>query len=166
MPKLTPRPAVESDRDALLDWRNDPAARASSFTTHEISRDEHYAWFAGKLADDNCTLLVFEDEQGEPVAQVRFDVEDGGGAEIAITVAPMARGRGIGTDALREAAAYASGHQLAQRLLAQVKADNPASSRAFKSAGFALVDVADGVERFELRLSGPGSEDAGPAPQA
>lgn len=155
MPKLTPRLATEADRDSLLEWRNDPAARASSFTTHEISPDEHYAWFAAKLADPNCTLLVFEDENHKSVAQVRFDLREDEAAEVAITVAPSAQGRGVGTGALRQAAEYARRHSVANRLHAQVKEDNPASSRAFVSAGFEQVAVVDGVGQYELQLSGP-----------
>ena len=67
------RPATAADSARQLEWRNDPATRAVSRTTHEIQPDEHDHWFEGVLADRDRRLLVAEDG-AVPAASVRFDL--------------------------------------------------------------------------------------------
>ncbi|GAA4596628.1 hypothetical protein BJY16_002080 [Actinoplanes octamycinicus] len=62
------RPATDSDRDRVLTWRNHPAVRAVSLTTHEIQPAEHAAWWANRAAD----ILIYE-EDGVPAGVVIFN---------------------------------------------------------------------------------------------
>lgn len=39
------RPIEECDLRLLLDWRNSPKVHDMMLTDHEITWDEHYAWF-------------------------------------------------------------------------------------------------------------------------
>jgi GNAT acetyltransferase-like protein len=64
------RPALESERDTVLSWRNHPAVRAVSMTTHEIKAEEHAAWWAKNWP----TVLIYEDE-GVPAGVVIFSGE-------------------------------------------------------------------------------------------
>jgi hypothetical protein len=64
------RPALESERDLVLPWRNHPAVRAVSMTTHEIQAAEHAAWWAKNWP----TVLIFTDE-GTPAGVVIFNRE-------------------------------------------------------------------------------------------
>ncbi|BCJ44034.1 hypothetical protein GCM10010168_68370 [Actinoplanes ianthinogenes] len=61
------RPATDSDRDQVLNWRNHPAVRAVSLTTHEIQPAEHAAWWATHSGD----VLIYE-EDGVPAGVVIF----------------------------------------------------------------------------------------------
>jgi len=54
------RPARDSDRDTVLVWRNHPDVRAASLTQHEISPEEHEAWWARTLADPTSRVLIYE----------------------------------------------------------------------------------------------------------
>jgi hypothetical protein len=64
------RPALDSERDTVLTWRNHAAVRAVSMTTHEIKPDEHAAWW-----DRNWqNVLIYEDE-GVPAGVVIFSGE-------------------------------------------------------------------------------------------
>jgi RimJ/RimL family protein N-acetyltransferase len=136
------RPAIMEDADLLLAWRNDPAARAASFSSNEISRATHINWLEGRLADPSCAVLIVENA-GEPVGQIRLE-GTGDTTEIHIAIAPAARGRCIGRKALRAAVAHARTLG-AERVEARVKHDNEASLRAFKAAGFRVVGHEKGV---------------------
>ncbi|GAA3718349.1 hypothetical protein GCM10022224_100110 [Nonomuraea antimicrobica] len=52
-------------------WRNHPRVRAASFTTHEISRDEHTRWWAATLADATRRVLIY-DHDGAPAGVVHY----------------------------------------------------------------------------------------------
>lgn len=54
------RPAADSDRDALLAWRNHPQVRAVSLTGHVITPEEHWAWWAATTADPTRHLHIYE----------------------------------------------------------------------------------------------------------
>jgi UDP-2,4-diacetamido-2,4,6-trideoxy-beta-L-altropyranose hydrolase len=129
------RPATPADSDLLLAWRNDPPARAASRNRAPVTEDEHRRWLAATLADPTRVLLVVEAE-GEPVGRVLFELADGE-AEIGLIVAPGSRGRGLGTQAVRESCELllASRREL-RRVMAEVREDNPASLSAFERAGF------------------------------
>jgi RimJ/RimL family protein N-acetyltransferase len=45
------RPARDSDRDVVLRWRNHPEVRAVSLTRHEITPQEHAAWWGRTVVD-------------------------------------------------------------------------------------------------------------------
>lgn len=129
------RPVREDDRDLLLAWRNDPAVRAASRSTGEVSADEHAAWFAGRLADPGTRIFVVEHE-GAAAGQVRVDRLDGSRGEIHIALAGDMRGRGLAAPALREAARLGAEALGLDRIEANVRASNEPSLRAFARAGF------------------------------
>lgn len=54
------RPATERDLDAIRRWRNHPKVRRASFTTHEISAEEHRRWWDGVRQDPSRRVLVYE----------------------------------------------------------------------------------------------------------
>ncbi|MCS6797814.1 MAG: GNAT family N-acetyltransferase [Myxococcota bacterium] len=142
------RPAREEDRERVFRWANDPVSRAASFTPEPIAWETHVAWYARALEGRARRLFVVEHE-GEPVGVVRFELSDetSAEAEIGINLAPEARGRGIGTAALREAVRIARGLGL-QRLVACIRPDNTASLKLFARAGY--VSAPDRVVRGVL----------------
>jgi RimJ/RimL family protein N-acetyltransferase len=129
------RPATADDARLLLDWRNDPDARAASFDQEEIDLEQHRKWLAGRLADPACALFVVERE-GIPAGSVRLEREGSDSAEIHVAIAPEARGGGLATAALREAAERAGELLGAAVVRARVKPGNEASLGAFRAAGF------------------------------
>jgi spore coat polysaccharide biosynthesis predicted glycosyltransferase SpsG/GNAT superfamily N-acetyltransferase len=139
---VTYRPATTDDAGRLLAWRNDPDTRAVSREQHEVKPEEHAAWLARTLTDARRTLLIAEADDG-PCATVRFD-RSGAEAEISITVAPEQRGRGLGSQVIKEATElYLHAHPEVGRAVAEVRNDNAPSTVAFARAGFGNTDEGD-----------------------
>lgn len=70
------RPATDADLDDLRAWRNHPEVRAVSLTRHEISAEEHRAWWQRVQTDDSRLVLVYE-RAGTPSGVVTFFDLDG-----------------------------------------------------------------------------------------
>lgn len=146
---LTLRPAVARDERRVLEWRNEPSTRLWSLTNREISPDDHHVWFTRKLADPGCILLIVEDD-GRPVGQLRLDRTAPDSAEVSIGLAPEARGRGLGREALRLAAGLAVRDFGVVTLVAKIKRGNTASLKTFGAAGYEEESEEGGIA--ELRL--------------
>lgn len=108
------------DAELLLKWRNDPAVRASSFTTAPVELEGHKAWLASKLG---TARLYIAEAHGVPVGQIRID-----GDVLSFSVASEHRGQGYGTAMVFSV--------MTQPLVAQVKPSNTASCRVFERLGW------------------------------
>lgn len=133
---LSIRAAEEADGELLLSWVNDPAVRRMAFSPDSIGPGEHGLWFQDKLRDDDCLLYIVTAPDGEPVGQVRFDVDELHDAVISISIAPAWRGHGLASEAIRLATAEARRCTNLAAIHAYIKAENEASIRAFARAGF------------------------------
>lgn len=140
------RPATATDRDRLLDWRNDPDSVRFSLTNRAVAPDEHDTWLRSRL-DDPATRLSIGEIGGEPVGMVRVDVEAAQGL-VSIAVAPTHRGHGHGKALLVALIDTLRGDPQVDTLLAEVVATNEASRRAFSAAGFSEIDPQADVHRF------------------
>jgi len=149
------RPATAADAGLLLAWANDPVTRAAGFHPEAIAIDEHERWLAARLASPATRLWIGE-EDGRAVGQVRLERDEGGIAEIGISVAPEARGRGVARRLL--ATAIETGRADAAfgltGFLARVRPDNAASLALFRGAGFAETgrEVVNGLPCVVFRL--------------
>jgi RimJ/RimL family protein N-acetyltransferase len=141
------RRARPADEDLVLAWRNEASARAASVNTEEIAPEDHHAWFARKLGDPDCVLLILE-EDGDPIGQVRLDRVNTDLAELSIVLAPPARGRGLGGEALRRTVIDAPRLLGIRDIRALVRRENAASLAVFGAAGFHVVGGND--ETLEL----------------
>lgn len=134
---LSLRPAREDDCRRLWAWASDPDVRAASFSSEPIPWAAHAAWFAARLDDPDCDLLVAIDEDETPVGQVRFDRE-GAAAVISIGLDRAARGKGYGSRIIARATReYLARRPAVRRVYAYIKPENTASQRAFIRAGYA-----------------------------
>jgi UDP-2,4-diacetamido-2,4,6-trideoxy-beta-L-altropyranose hydrolase len=143
MTVLTLREAEPGDSRLLFEWVNDPVVRARSFTQATIPWEDHERWFARKLADARCLLLIAEDAQGQPVGQVRFDLGDDSSAIISVAMAPEHRGRGYGAAAIASACRALDVRHGPMTVFAYIRRDNLASQRAFSRAGFSAPEALD-----------------------
>jgi UDP-2,4-diacetamido-2,4,6-trideoxy-beta-L-altropyranose hydrolase len=130
------RRAASDDSRLLWEWANDPTVRSSSFSPSPIPWETHEAWFAEKLRQEKCLILIAEDEQGSPVGQIRFDTRPDGACEVDVSVAPAKRGKGLGEALIRRGVQIVLREKRCLGVHAFVKAENQASRRAFESAGF------------------------------
>ncbi|MEC5388052.1 GNAT family N-acetyltransferase [Uliginosibacterium sp. H3] len=142
------RPATLQDAELLLAWRNDLQTRLASHGTHEIPLAEHWAWLDLVLADPARRLLIAELDD-VPVGSIRVDTASDDVAELSWTVAPSARGQGVGTRMLIAALSEVTGS-----VRAEVKIGNVASMKMAEAAGLVLVREEQGVLHYQKCLSG------------
>ncbi len=146
---------VATADDARFVWRvnNQPDVRAQSISTESIPWDSHVAWYARKLADPSCIFFIAVSE-GEPIGVIRFETA-GATAIISIALDAQQRGKGFGTELLSLATAEFLRTASASVVVASVRPENVASSRAFRAAGYVPLgpheDKGVLVERFEKR---------------
>jgi RimJ/RimL family protein N-acetyltransferase len=143
------RAAVEADAELLLAWANDPVTRSASFHAAAISPAEHRRWLAERLASTSTTLWIGELD-GLPVGQVRIELDPAGVGEVGISVAPSARGAGVGRRLLNSALREASRSLPVTAFVARVRPDNERSLGLFHAAGF--VDEGPGTSAGEPSL--------------
>jgi UDP-2,4-diacetamido-2,4,6-trideoxy-beta-L-altropyranose hydrolase len=130
------RPARVDDSRLLWEWANDAETRALSFSQAPIPWNDHQKWFASKLADRRCFVLIGLDRDDQPIGSVRLDTEPLGRAVLSINLSPPNRGLGYGTQLIRMASAELVRLAKVRVIHAFVKPSNGASLRAFEKAGF------------------------------
>jgi UDP-2,4-diacetamido-2,4,6-trideoxy-beta-L-altropyranose hydrolase len=130
------RRATANDADLLLNWANEPAARAASLSPDPIDRPTHLRWLAARLSDPGCRIWIGANPAGEPVGVIRFETEPDGRAAVSISVAAAARGRGLGRRLLAAGIAAARTDLRPDGFRARVRVANGASIALFHGAGF------------------------------
>jgi UDP-2,4-diacetamido-2,4,6-trideoxy-beta-L-altropyranose hydrolase len=145
-PSLSFRPASLGDAELLLAWRNDPLTCNNSLHTEAVRAADHVRWLIETLERSDRVLLIAEVD-GAPVGTVRLDGIGSTDRELSWTVAPDARGRGIGTMLVLTAT-----ERFGPPLVARIKVGNAASARIAARAGFARAAQEGEVEWW--RLSG------------
>jgi len=96
------------------------------------------------MAGGHAIALSIVTAEGKPIGFLCLKgVRDGGaGAEIGLAImAEEYRGRGLGTEALRQATAYAFDELELSLLELTVFPDNAAAIRCFEQAGFVRTDI-------------------------
>ncbi len=105
------RPATEADVDTIRRLRNQQANRDVSITSHEISADEHAAWWAKTSVDPTRRVLIYERDGSVAGVVTFFDIEGSTGAWGFFLDADGLASRGetlpAWIEVMREATAYA-----------------------------------------------------------
>lgn len=130
------RKAVREDVDLYYLWANDKKVRSQSFVSDQITYQDHVSWFERKLLDQNSVLLVFENEEGIPVGQIRFQNDENGEYIIGISVAAENRGKGYAIPMLKMSAGYFFEKQVGEKIIALIKEENIKSKSSFEKAGY------------------------------
>lgn len=123
---LSIRPARIEDAKTLFNWRNDELTRAMSRNPDPVEWQNHIDWLTARLSRLEPGLFIVE----QPVGTFRID-----GDEISYTVAPEQRGKGIGTQMLRQA------RELFGQLKAEIFERNQASIKIAERAGMLVVII-------------------------
>lgn len=141
------RPVVESDRDLLFAWANEPLVRQNSFSTKEITYEEHKKWFADLMKDNSCRQYIYICGK-EAIGQARVK-QRGDEGEISYSICAQKRGMGYGKRLLRLVCMRAKeDFPMIRKLQGKVKPDNTASRKAFLRAGFL-----ENNDTFEIELN-------------
>lgn len=133
--KLRLRRVREEDRKLLWEWANDPVVREASFNTDSIPWETHIIWFNKKIADSNCLIFVFFNDEDTPVGQMRFETS-GREAESNVSVSASHRSIGYGSQMIQMASQRLFRETGVKKIYAHIKPENKASIRAFKKAGY------------------------------
>jgi RimJ/RimL family protein N-acetyltransferase len=136
------RLATISDANILLKWRNDPETRKWSHTTEVIKKKEHIQWMTDSLKNSNRNIYIVEYKK-HPVGTVRTDEKDGV-IELSWTVAPEARGHGIGKEMV---ALFVK--KIKSPIIAEIKIGNEASKRIAEYAGMRFSYEKDGILYYQ-----------------
>lgn len=142
-------------------WRHDPLTVKMSFHQNKMNETEFWDYFQTYFVIKELPP-VFAVVDGKRVGFIgfrpHFDQPDRLAAEVAIVIAPEARGQGIGARFLKACVQFAK-QQGCYDLYAKIRPDNSTSVRIFEGAGFQYVDtVTDIIEdagvdvRVESRL--------------
>lgn len=123
--------------DILLRWRNDPDTQRASRRSRLFGREEYREEFANALSLGSEISLFYENGSDLPVGFVKLDPDhvDCCRKQLSWTVAPEARGRGVGTRML-VSAIRVFGCDRSQKLRAEIKASNTSSLKLAERAGF------------------------------
>jgi UDP-2,4-diacetamido-2,4,6-trideoxy-beta-L-altropyranose hydrolase len=134
--KIQLREVDQSDCKLLWYWANDPKVRQSSFNPCSISFEEHDQWFTAKLYDSESYIFVAEKEDGVPVGQIRFEMNNCE-ANVSYSVQHNYRGLGLGEIILRMGILKLIDF-IKQPIIFQgkVKIDNIVSQKIFEKVGF------------------------------
>lgn len=132
---ITFRLVREKDRRLIWEWANDLSVRQASFSSSTINWPEHCQWFAQKLSDPRCTMLLFE-ESGIPVGTIRIEQTTRMDAQISVTISPEHRGFGLARHLLATAVNTAFRSGIVRRIHAFIRPENTYSINSFEAAGF------------------------------
>ena len=135
MDSVSFRPASADDADLLFSWVNDAKVRKNSFSSDDISYDEHIQWFSRVLLSEDTEIFLYLVNE-EPVGQVRLKYDDET-ATISYSIAAKFRGQGFGKQMIHDIAEHIRPlHPEVSTLIAKVKGDNIASQKIFESEGY------------------------------
>ena len=132
--ELNLRKACWSDCRFLFRLGNEDEVRKNSFQTSEIPYSSHENWFAQKLQDFNTVIYILE-RNGQAIGQVRADRQERT-AEISYALCREARGRGLSRWMLSELENRLREDGFCNELYAEVKRENTASQKIFRSLGY------------------------------
>lgn len=145
------RRARAEDSRMLWEWANDSITRANSFSSAPISWETHTEWFAQKLVNENCIFFVAQDCWGEPIGQIRFDIQNSE-AVVSTSIAPQMRGRGYGARLIARGAVELFVTSETQIIHAFVKPENEISLRAFLNAEYKNLGIEQEGDALHLIL--------------
>lgn len=129
------RQATPEDMDLLFHWANEPLVRKNSFSTAEISYEEHKAWYQNLMKREDCRQYIYM-HGDEPVGQARVTIS-GTEAEIGYSICAEKRHMGYGKRVLQLLCRQvAEDFPELKKLTGKVKSDNMASRKAFINAGY------------------------------
>ncbi len=136
-----------SDLPFLYQWENDASSWADGSTHNPLSQRDLRDYIASSTGDiyrDGQVRLMIEklsDVRSQPSETLGcvdlFDLDPRNGrAAIGMYIAPEARGKGVGQEAVRELEKYAFGFLHLRVLYAVIATTNAACSAIYEKAGY------------------------------
>ncbi|WP_167784714.1 GNAT family N-acetyltransferase [Ramlibacter rhizophilus] len=148
------RPLRDEDSDTLFRWINDRETVVFNAPFHPVTRADHERWFERVRRDPSLRIFAIDEVPGGRLvgsAQLLDISPLHRSAQLQIRIGEAdARGRGIGTEAVRLLLAQAWGELGLHRVALTVRADNARAIRAYEKCGF----VREGLLRDAALIEG------------
>jgi len=132
------REVTLADSQNLYRWRMDPSSRPMFRSTEKVPFEAHASLLARYFSPDNRDRWFVIEADGAPVGAITVHEPPAGSTEAEwgrLVVAPEARGRGYGKQALTLLIEYARRTGLS-RLRCEVLAGNAAAETIYRELGF------------------------------
>lgn len=145
------RPCTMEDAEQVWFWREADGASRYYRSGTPTDWETHRSWFEVALNNMHTALFIVE-ENGRPVAHLRFDFGGADLPEIGLAVDPERKGLGTGSRVV----ALAIRHARQARwpgLVAEVSENNVVSARVFERNGFRQVGRDGSFLRYQIKLS-------------
>ncbi len=145
------RSCTLEDAEPVWLWREADGAPRFYRSGIPTPWEEHRRWFEAALNDKRLALFIVE-EEGRPVAHLRFDFSETRLPEVGLSVNPRRKGAGLGLSTVALAVRHA--RQLAwPGLSAEVHEGNAASARVFERNGFRQIGRRGAFLHYQIKLS-------------
>lgn len=151
-PQLTLRPCTLDDAERVWRWREADGASRFYRSGKPTSWVGHLQWFQAALDDSQRKLYIVE-ENGSPVAHLRFDFSNASLPEVGLAVDPEKKGVGLGLGTVARAVSHAR-EMGWPGLSAEVHKENKASGRVFERNGFRPVTQNSTFTSYQIDLKG------------
>ncbi len=142
------RKAERKDMELLFEWANEAAVRKNSFSTKQISWEEHKVWYDRILSSKDDVQYIYMCD-GKEIGQVRLTLE-GETAEIGYSISADNRSMGHGKRMLN--LVYNKIREefpQIKRIIAKVKSENTASQKVFEAIGYI-----EKYREYEIEVNG------------
>lgn len=139
------RPATIADESILLEWRNEPQARANSSYAAEVTPEGHHVWLQRVLVDPETHLYIAEIE-GVPVGQGRIErawkaySKKMDSAAIGYSIDVNERGKGYGKQLAEKLVNLARNTHGFGLVMCRIKRGNMCSVKAAIQAGVNTIE--------------------------
>lgn len=129
------RPLCNEDMDDLFTWRNHPEVRKNFFDPKPLVKKEHELWFRNIIKNNKAAVYILCNAN-DSIGVMRFEEKESH-IKASVMLNPSFLGRGYGSEIIRLGTErFVLEKRPGKKILAEIKADNEASKKAFSKAGF------------------------------
>ena len=148
---LRVRPALLSDSNQLLEWRNHELVRRFSKNSNLISERDHEDWIKRRLDPENSTnhIFIFQEDL-TAVGVTRIELIEEFKGELSIIVDPSFFSRGYGSIMLQKTIEIGFDEVKLTDFTAVIHDSNFASIAVFTKCGFTKLKSTDGFSTYSL----------------
>ena len=155
-PPVLLRPLDPRDSDALFRWINDRDTVVFNAPFEAVARADHDRWFDAIRQAGDVRIFAIVERAGDRLVgtcQLLNISRRHRSAELQIRIGePDARGKGLGTHAVRQLVAHGFGELGLHRIALTVRTDNERAIRTYRSCGFQEEGIAREAAFIEGRF--------------
>ena len=152
MTLISARFASRSDSTNIYEWRNDPLTRRMSKNKKLIEWSNHVNWFNKSFVSNDIKLIICELGYRDKIAFIKFQINNEV-ALVSMNLNPIHRGQGLAKYCLIDSIdLFKKSCVNIKLLIAEIKGENIASQKTFKSVGFKLNKIKDEFGYYEKIL--------------